>query len=121
MIRLLRNEELAVVARLLQSRAELNSKYLEKACALRGYEMDDGGMGSLRFENLSHSKRVFGGRIADARYWDDDGVEVLISLIVDQNGDLYELEFAKTDFSALVSFPVPEELVLVSGDDESSR
>jgi hypothetical protein len=104
--------EIAVINRLLERNAEL-TRYKETLGGLRVVEMNDGGMGGLRFAPKVASRRVFGGRIADGGFEDADGVPVLVSLLLDPNGDLFELEFAKTDFSALARYPEPHEILLV--------
>ncbi len=69
--------------------------------------MDDGGMGSLRlFPNGKHKEnRKFGDCASEYRFDDIDGVPVLVSLNTDQNGDLFELDVWKTDFSKLKKIP----------------
>lgn len=65
-------------------------------------------MGSVRF--VREARRAFGCEIARAEYTDDDGVLVSITVNVDQDGDLYEIDFWKTDFSPLRRYPRPEDL-----------
>jgi hypothetical protein len=71
-------------------------------------EMDDGGMGSLRvIKNGTNERRYscelgreFGG-------FDIDDVPVFISVLLDTNGDFFELDVFKGDFSPLKKFPPP--------------
>lgn len=72
--------------------------------------MPDGGMGGIRFLSRSSAPRLFGRRAAEAEYADTDGVTVVISLNVDGQGDLYELDFWKVDFSSLRAYPEPTQL-----------
>lgn len=69
--------------------------------------MDDGGMGSLYL--MPHGRaiegRLFGTRISEYQFTDLDGVQVIASLHLDTNGDLFELEIWKTDFGKLLKFP----------------
>jgi hypothetical protein len=65
----------------------------------------DGDMGSVEFFCLEGAQRQWGGSIASAEYTDADGITVLIHLDVDQNKQLFELDFWKTDFSPFA--PVP--------------
>jgi hypothetical protein len=70
--------------------------------------MDDGGMGSLRLatdEALQKPGRLVGPRAAEVQFIDADGVPVLASLNLDQNGELMELDIWKTDFSPLIRIP----------------
>lgn len=70
--------------------------------------MDDGGMGSISFDtnNLSQHYKNF----IEAEYLDSDEQLVIITLTIDKNCKLFELDFWKTDFSPLVKYPAPEEL-----------
>ncbi|HJI18730.1 MAG: DUF6984 family protein [Alistipes sp.] len=70
--------------------------------------MNDGGMGSLTlfFPFTTDRKRSFGKQISDCTFTDTDGVEVIVSLYADTNGDLYELDIWKTDFSPMKQIPM---------------
>jgi hypothetical protein len=74
----------------------------------RVVEMQDGGMGSLRFVNMANRLRC--RSIVEAEYLDDDGVLVSIELSVDESNDLFEVDFWKVDFSPLRRYPRPEDL-----------
>jgi len=70
--------------------------------------MEDGGMGSLMLatdEALQKPRRLFGQRAAELQFLDADGVSVLASLNLDQNGELLELDVWKIDFSPLKRIP----------------
>ena len=56
-------------------------------------------MGSLSFVNPNKAKRVFGGRVGQAEYQDEDGVPILISVYLDQDGDLFELDVWKVNYA----------------------
>jgi len=73
-------------------------------------DMADGGMGSIRFVQNSGERCLFGKKIAEADYVDIDGVLVSIVLNVDQQGNLYEIDFWKVDFSSICKYPRPEGL-----------
>jgi hypothetical protein len=62
-------------------------------------EMNDGGMGSLRF--VGRADRRFGRCIGEAKFDDADGVPVSVALNADQRGELFELDLWKVDFSPL--------------------
>ncbi len=49
--------------------------------------------------------RKFGRRASECQFTDEDGVEVLASLNLDQDGNLYELDIWKTDFGKLIRIP----------------
>lgn len=71
-------------------------------------EMNDDKMGSLilmtdiRTEN---SLRIFGKQISEYQYVDSDGIDVIVSLNIDNKNQLFELDIWKTDFSPLIKFP----------------
>lgn len=76
-------------------------------------DMTDGNMGSVRFTTLvNEEERLLGKTIAEASYVDIDNIQVLISINVDKRGGLFEIDFWKTDFSALISYPKPEQLLI---------
>jgi hypothetical protein len=68
--------------------------------------MDDGEMGSLYLFPQGNviEGRVLGEQISDFQFTDLDGVEVIASLNVDSNGNLFELDIWKTDFGKLLQF-----------------
>jgi hypothetical protein len=68
--------------------------------------MDDGGMGSFRLVPLPCG----GNPVAEATYEDDDGVEVRITLFVDENDEPVQVDFWKIDFTPLISFPSHNQL-----------
>jgi hypothetical protein len=98
-IRHLRDPEMALVVQLLQ-KAGNPGQLLDRLDALNVQEMSDGGMGSLYFASATENpdERRFGRRIAEIQFNDVDGVPVLVSLNVDKEGDLFELDVWKTNF-----------------------
>lgn len=86
------------------------SKFLERLDTYRVEDMDDGGMGSVRFVVPgSRTTRLFGKRIADAEYVDEDGVPILVAINLDDDGELFELDIWKVDYSPTKRYPVPLE------------
>lgn len=71
-------------------------------------DMQDGGMGGIRF--VRTQPRSFGKAIVEAKYLDSDGVLVSIAVNTDSNGELFELDFWKVDFSRLRRYPSPSDL-----------
>ena len=69
--------------------------------------MNDGEMGALYlFPNGKIIEgRAMGEQVSDFQFADLDGIEVIASLNIDENGDLFELDIWKTDFSRLIKFP----------------
>ena len=75
------------------------SLILAKLPNLEVVDMSDGGMGSLEF--TSNREKEFGGVLVEEALKDADGVPVMVSIILDNHGELYELEMWKVDFSAV--------------------
>lgn len=69
--------------------------------------MNDGGMGSLELfpQGKIAKDRRFGKQVSDFQFIDADGVEVLASLNLDRDGNLFELDVWKTDFGKLITLP----------------
>ena len=88
-MRKLRAEELQVVQALLLSAGDEYRSHLKKLKALFVEDLNDGGMGSLRF--LPKDKRIRFQTIAEAEFLDKDHVSVFLCLDVDVNGALFEL------------------------------
>lgn len=65
--------------------------------------MEDGGMGSFRIlpSGVEDEDRLYGQTVSEYEFVDDDGIKVLVSLNVDQAGELFEVDIWKTDFSPL--------------------
>jgi len=103
-MRRLREPERALARRLLLQECE-NPASLSRLDSLDVQEMPDGTMGSLYFPwpGKDAQTRRFGRRIAELQFDDADGVLVIASLNVDEDGDLYELDVWKTDFTRVIS------------------
>ncbi len=72
--------------------------------------MLDGHMGSLRF--VGSSDRCYGRALISVVAHDVDTTPLLISLDLDQHGNLFELDVWKVDFSPLIRLPEPSEVTL---------
>lgn len=59
--------------------------------------MSDGGMGSLKIGETSHDRK-FGSMAAEIQFVDSDGVKIIASLYLDEDGAPYELDIFKTNF-----------------------
>jgi hypothetical protein len=104
MIRKPTTQEVALLDVLIKKSSVPISKNWKKDLLVR--PMDDGGMGSLQlFPNKKNRNRVFGSQVSEHQFIDLDGVEVIVSLNVDIEGDLMELDIWKTDFSKLIQIP----------------
>ncbi|MEO8668772.1 MAG: hypothetical protein ABI399_09665 [Bauldia sp.] len=67
-------------------------------------EMQDGGMRSLQFHS-NRPERRFGSIVAEGNFHDSDGTLVSVAVIIDTEGQIYELDIWKVDFSALIGIP----------------
>ncbi len=69
--------------------------------------MDDGKMGSLYLfpKGKMIEGRVFGEQVSEFQFTDLDEVTVIASLNLDSDGNLFELDVWKIDFSNLLKFP----------------
>jgi hypothetical protein len=76
------------------------------------WDMNDGGMGSLRF--VGKEDRRFGSAPIGALFSDDDGVPVSASVILDRSGALYEVDIWKADNSPLLCIPPPGEIQITA-------
>ena len=70
-------------------------------------EYEGGIMGSIC---IGQPNAQYAGDIAQAKYIDTDGVEVVISLTKDTEGRLLDFDFWKADFSKLLQYPKPSQL-----------
>lgn len=72
------------------------------------FPMNDGNMGSLKLcpEGMYDEKREYiQSFVSEYEFKDKDGVDVVASLFLDKEGNLYELDIWKVDFSELLSLP----------------
>ena len=96
----------ALIHRAGLDRALSDPQALDAMCAV---DLSDGGMGSIRFlPATSETARRFGRVACEVLYTDTDGVDVLISLLLDDRGDLFEIDMWKMDYSALKKYPIPD-------------
>lgn len=101
--RLLTSEEAALMRQILEA-SEVEGMSAPDLSSLKVREMLDSGMGSLYIEHPQKTRdsRRFGRRIGEILCHDSDGIDVLVSLNVDKDDDLYELDIWKTDFSPVI-------------------
>lgn len=98
-----RGDEMLVMRRLLELACvdPATTGWLDR---LEVQDMSDGNMGSLYLHHPSKEARArrFGRIMAELQFTDSDGVEVLVALNVDQDGDPFELDVWKTNFQPLI-------------------
>jgi hypothetical protein len=102
--RLLTLPELSLVIYMLRGKPNADP-LLVKLMTTEVEDVEDGGMGSLRFVSDKPDPRL-GEKVAEARFLDEDNVAVLVALYLDHEGDLYELDSWKTDYSPLKRIPL---------------
>lgn len=63
-------------------------------------------MGSIRFiyDPNEETNRQFGRKWKEAQFYDEDGILVLASILLDNKGLAFELEIWKTDFNPCYIF-----------------
>jgi hypothetical protein len=108
-VRRLRLEEKALIAKLAKG-LPMESAILNTIEDAVVEELSDGGMGSLKFVDLSSSDKRFAKQIREATFADEDGVPVSITINLDQNNTLFELDIWKADNSPLKRFPRPDDI-----------
>ncbi|HET6993567.1 MAG TPA: hypothetical protein VFI06_01235 [Chitinophagaceae bacterium] len=101
--RTLEKEELELLSCLLKAIGK-NIFDLDKTKVI---PLDDGGIGSLYIvhEKKEKDSRRFGAVLYEKEFLDTDRVPILIALNVDQDGDLFELDIWKVDFSPVKLYP----------------
>ncbi len=100
------NTELALIEYLMGI-AALKNLSAEWKNTLLVSPMDDGGMGSLLLfpnEHITDGRR-FGKCVSEYLFRDADEIDVLASLNLDQEGQLFELDMWKVDFNPLMRWP----------------
>jgi hypothetical protein len=103
--RMLRDDEKALLMALLSTHPDFRRFEMTIATG-KVSDMLDGSMGSVRF--VAPDERSLGVTLVEADYVDSDGVHVSIAINTDDHGELYEVDFWKTDFSPLKQYPRPE-------------
>ena len=90
---------------ILKENLNINSNWRKDILA---FSMNDGKMGSLKLcpEGIYDDKiEHVCSFISEYEFKDSDGVDAVASLFLDANGNLYELDIWKVDFSELLSLP----------------
>ncbi|MCL1960307.1 MAG: hypothetical protein FWG56_00665 [Desulfovibrionaceae bacterium] len=104
-MRSLKNEEKALLTALIAGKPQA-AKFLCSLVNAHVEEMDDGGMGSVRFCASDARPRRLGEQLIEKEFVDSDGVPVMVTVNLDDRGNLFELDIWKVDFSPLRQFPV---------------
>lgn len=102
-MRKLTPNEIELIKRLLSEDKVSLEAFTAEAYSYCVEEMKDGGMGSLLFTCDSNTKRRLGKVLAEGEFIDADGVTVLVTLNLDSQGNFFELDIWKTDFSPVIN------------------
>lgn len=109
----LTRDEFEVCAKLI-SRTLSHEKLLHQLKLAEIDLLPDGGMGSMRFFIAKEEgERKFGEKVAEGKAFDSDGVPIFLSLLVDREGNLFELEVWRVDFKEIHRFPSAPDLELI--------
>ena len=73
------------------------------------FEYEGGKMGSI---SLNNNPDAYAGDLIQVEYIDTDNTPVMITLTHDEEGQLLDLDFWKTDFSKLLKYPSVSEIKL---------
>ena len=103
--RKLRKEEIDMITWIIEDTVE-GQRIIPTLSEIYVEEMDDGGMGSLKVIISGEDTRLYSQELGkEADLLDIDNVPLFITVNLDTNGDLYELDVWKGDSSPLKSFP----------------
>jgi hypothetical protein len=105
-LRPIRQNELILLSFLLQ-KINLNLSDFPEISTVDDYE--GAIMGSIGIGDAD--KATYDGDLIQAKYTDSDGVLVVITLTKDTESQLLDLDFWKEDFTKLLRYPCPEDLV----------
>ena len=97
------SEKEKLIISFLVEKANYNNDNWEKG--LKVVEMND-GMGSLLLipQGRANMKRLFKSQISEIIFKDIDNIDVIVSLNIDQDDYLYELDIWKVNYDKIISF-----------------
>lgn len=105
--RQIRDNEHALITFLLDQLGVSETEYPINA---QVYEYEGGKMGSI---SLGEDDATYDSDLIQVEYIDTDQTPVVITLTKETNNRLLDLDFWKTDFSKLIVYPKPEDLILM--------
>jgi hypothetical protein len=75
---------------------------------LKVQNLNDGNMGSLYLSltPIEKKEREYGKTVSECHFKDSDGVDVIVSLNLDKEGNLFELDVWKVNFTELKNIPL---------------
>lgn len=105
-VRSLRPQERALLTAMLKDKPH-GARILDRLDAYKVVDMEDDGTGSVRVIPSTDTKQLYAGAIATAEFADVDGVPLLVSVHMDESGELFEIDIWKVDYSPLKKYPSP--------------
>ena len=75
------------------------------------FEYEGGKMGSISL-GIDNNPDDYDSDLIQVEYTDTDGVMVVITLTKNNKNQLLDLDFWKEDFSKLITYPTPNEVVV---------
>jgi hypothetical protein len=110
-IRKLNSEEINFISILIKKSTKENLKIIDLE-KLYVSELEDGGMGSLRFlSNINNENRTMKSELIECFFNDLDGVKVSATINIDNYGELFELDIWKVNFNKLIRLPKDEDSI----------
>ena len=111
MLRDLTESERRLITKILAD-SNCEQSVLNQLSSAQVIELNDGGMGSLRFAREDGKKHRLGKTVSQAEFVDEDGVTVSVTINLDEDGYLFELDVWKVDFSPLKRWPRSKDIVV---------
>jgi hypothetical protein len=105
-MRALRKEEQELIAFMLRGKPDFSDYITNQLPHSIVEEMNDGGMGSLKFLSVKDVKSIMKDEVARIDLRDIDGINLSITININTDGEIYELDVFKGDSSPLKQFPV---------------
>ncbi len=105
-----REQEFQLIRHLLQLAGASETDFPISATA---HEYEGGKMGSINLVNPNMGE--YKGDLIKVVYFDSDNTPVLITLTIDSNNQLLDLDFWKADFSKLLVYPTPDKVAISDG------
>ena len=106
-MRSLKKEEIDLIAYMLKDKPDFEFFVKNDLANSIVEEMNDGGMGSLKFLSVKNANSIMKDEVAKIDLHDVDGIPLFISINTNADNDIYELDVFKADFSPLKEFPIP--------------
>jgi hypothetical protein len=105
-LRKLKSEEVGLITHML-NQVPNGDYFIKKLPSLMVTEINNGRMGRLRFLSETSQKRTMQKEVAHINLRDADDMSLSITLNLGTDGELYEFDIFKADFTPLKQFPLP--------------